>query len=235
MLAELKERVLEANLELQRRKLVIYTWGNASGIDREQGLVVIKPSGVPYDELTVEKMVIVDAGGKVVEGGLKPSSDTPTHLQLYSHFPKIGGVVHTHSPWATAWAQTRRGIPCFGTTHADYCYGEIPCTRRLTAAEIKGDYEANTGRVIIECLQGRDYRDFPGALVASHAPFTWGKDPEEAVHNSVVLEEIAKISSLTRLIDRETEAIGRELLDKHYLRKHGKEAYYGQGKKGTRR
>lgn len=231
MLADLKRRVLEANLELQRAKLVICTWGNVSGIDREKGLIVIKPSGVPYDELTAEKMVVVDTNGRVVEGGLKPSSDTPTHLELYKHFPEIGGVAHTHSPWATAWAQTRKAIPCFGTTHADYCYGEIPCTRQLKAAEIRTDYEANTGRVIVESLQGRDCMDFPGILVASHAPFTWGKDPEEAVENSLVLEEIAKISFLTKMIDPKTPAIGKELLDRHFLRKHGTGAYYGQGKK----
>ncbi|NLY89610.1 MAG: L-ribulose-5-phosphate 4-epimerase [Firmicutes bacterium] len=231
MLTNLKRRVLQANLELQRAKLVICTWGNVSGIDREKGLIVIKPSGVQYDDLTVEKMVVVDIDGRVVEGGLKPSTDTPTHLELYKHFPEIGGVAHTHSPWATAWAQTCKGIPCFGTTHADYCYGEIPCTRQLTAAEIGEDYEANTGRVIVETLQGRSYTDFPGVLVASHAPFTWGKDPEEAVENSLVLEEIAKIAFLTRLIAQETPAIGKELLDRHFLRKHGAEAYYGQGKK----
>jgi L-ribulose-5-phosphate 4-epimerase len=231
MLAELKRRVLEANLELHRAKLVICTWGNVSGIDREQGLVVIKPSGVPYDELTVEKMVVVDTGGRVVEGGLKPSTDTPTHLELYRHFPAIGGVVHTHSPWATAWAQTGKGIPCFGTTHADYCYGEIPCTRQLTAAEIGEEYEANTGRVIVETLQGRDCMNFPGILVASHAPFTWGKDPEAAVENSIVLEEIAKIAFLTRTLDPKTPPISQELLDRHFLRKHGMGAYYGQDKR----
>lgn len=231
MLAELKRRVLEANLELHRAKMVICTWGNVSGIDREQGLVVIKPSGVPYDELTVDKMVVVDTGGRVVEGGLKPSTDTPTHLELYKHFPAIGGVVHTHSPWATAWAQTGKGIPCFGTTHADYCYGEIPCTRQLTAAEIGEEYEANTGRVIVETLQGRDCMNFPGILVASHAPFTWGKDPETAVENSIVLEEIAKIAFLTRTLDPKTPPISQELLNRHFLRKHGMGAYYGQDKR----
>ena len=193
--------------------------------------MVIKPSGVPYDELSIEQMVVVDLEGRVVEGRLKPSSDMPTHLQLYRYFSKIGGVVHTHSPWATAWAQTQQGIPCFGTTHADYCHGEIPCTRPLTAAEIREDYELNTGKVIVERFDGQNYLNFPGVLVASHAPFTWGKDSEEAVHNSVVLEEIAKISFFTRLIDQKAGAISQELLDKHYLRKHGNQAYYGQGNK----
>lgn len=230
MLAELKERVLAANLELQKRKLVIYTWGNVSGIDRERGLVVIKPSGVPYEELSPEQMPVVNLDGEIVEGKLNPSSDTPTHLYLYRHFPEIGGVVHTHSPWATAWAQTCKGIPCLGTTHADYFYGEVPCTRALTQEEIREDYEVNTGKVIVQRFSGLNYQYFPGVLVASHAPFTWGRDPAEAVHNSVVLEEIAKISFFSRLIDHTVSEIDQELLDKHYLRKHGAGAYYGQQK-----
>lgn len=228
MLTALKEDVLAANLELKNRNLIIYTWGNVSGIDREKGLVVIKPSGVPYEDLRVEHMVVVDLRGKVVEGELKPSSDTRTHLYLYQNFPEIGGVVHTHSPWATAWAQAQKGIPCLGTTHADYFYGEIPCTRRLTAAEIEDEYELNTGRVIVERFSYLDYRDFPGVLVANHGPFTWGEDPADAVHNSVVLEEIAKIAFLTKVLDGGAAAISQELLDKHYLRKHGADAYYGQ-------
>ncbi len=228
MLAALKEKVLAANLELKNRNLIIYTWGNVSGIDREKGLVVIKPSGVPYEDLRVEHMVVVDLCGKVVEGNLKPSSDTPTHLYLYQNFPEIGGVVHTHSPWATAWAQAQKGIPCLGTTHADYFYGEVPCTRPLMPAEIKDEYELNTGKVIVERFAGLNYLDFPGVLVANHGPFTWGKDPAAAVHNSVVLEEIAKIAFLTKALDGNALAISQELLDKHYRRKHGAGAYYGQ-------
>ncbi|NLC52397.1 MAG: L-ribulose-5-phosphate 4-epimerase [Firmicutes bacterium] len=228
MLTALKEEVLAANLELKNRNLIIYTWGNVSGIDREKGLVVIKPSGVPYEDLTAEQMVVVDFEGKVVEGNLKPSSDTPTHLYLYQNFPEIGGVVHTHSPWATAWAQAEKGIPCLGTTHADYFYGEVPCTRRLTPAEIKDEYELNTGKVIVERFSKQNYRDFPGVLVANHGPFTWGKDPATAVHNSVVLEEIAKIAFSTVVLNGSVSAISQELLDKHYLRKHGAGAYYGQ-------
>ncbi|NLY90200.1 MAG: L-ribulose-5-phosphate 4-epimerase [Firmicutes bacterium] len=228
MLTALKDEELAANLELKSRNLIIYTWGNVSGIDREKGLVVIKPSGVPYEDLTAEQMVVVDLEGKVVEGNLKPSSDTPTHLCLYQNFPEIGGVVHTHSPWATAWAQAERGIPCLGTTHADYFYGEVPCTRRLNAAEIKDEYELNTGKVIVERFTGLNYLDFPGVLVANHGPFTWGTDPANAVHNSVVLEEIAKIAFFTQVLNGSASAISQELLDKHYLRKHGAGAYYGQ-------
>jgi len=228
MLTALKQEVLAANLELKNRNLIIYTWGNVSGIDREKGLVVIKPSGVPYEDLTADHMVVVDLEGKVVEGNLKPSSDTPTHLCLYQNFPEIGGVVHTHSPWATAWAQAEKGIPCLGTTHADYFYGEVPCTRRLTPAEIKDEYELNTGRVIVQRFTGLNYLDFPGVLVANHGPFTWGKDPDTAVHNSVVLEEIAKIAFSTKLLDGSVSAISQELLDKHFHRKHGAGAYYGQ-------
>ncbi|NLM37492.1 MAG: L-ribulose-5-phosphate 4-epimerase [Firmicutes bacterium] len=228
MFTALKEEVLAANLELKNRNLIIYTWGNVSGIDRDRGLVVIKPSGVPYEDLRAEHMVVVDFSGKVVEGDLKPSSDTPTHLYLYQNFPEIGGVVHTHSPMATAWAQAEKGIPCLGTTHADYFYGEVPCTRQLTPAEIKGDYELNTGKVIVERFSKLNYLDYPGVLVASHGPFTWGKDPATAVHNSVVLEEIAKIAFHTIVLNGKVQAISQDLLDKHYLRKHGAGAYYGQ-------
>jgi L-ribulose-5-phosphate 4-epimerase len=228
LLTALKKEVLAANLELKNRNLIIYTWGNVSGIDREQGLVVIKPSGVPYEKLTVEQMVVVDLDGNTVEGNLNPSSDTPTHVCLYRHFPEIGGVVHTHSPWATGWAQAQKGIPCFGTTHADYFYGEVPCTRPLSAAEIRDDYELHTGKVIVERFSKQNYRDFPGVLVANHAPFTWGKDPATAVQNSVVLEEIAKIALFTTMLNGAASAISPELLEKHFLRKHGTGAYYGQ-------
>jgi L-ribulose-5-phosphate 4-epimerase len=229
MLEKLKEAVYQANLELDAKRLVVYTWGNASGIDRESGLVVIKPSGVAYADLDPEMMVVVNLDGKVVEGELKPSSDTPTHLYLYRHFPDIGGIVHTHSPLATAWAQAGLGIPCFGTTQADYFYGEIPCTRPLTVEEIAGAYEDNTGKVIVERFAALNYSAVPGVLVASHAPFTWGKDAAAAVHNSVVLEEVAKMGLATRQLNPAVSPVSQALLDKHYLRKHGKHAYYGQG------
>jgi L-ribulose-5-phosphate 4-epimerase len=217
-------------MELNTRKLVVYTWGNVSGIDRDHGLMVIKPSGVAYENLTPEMMVVVTLDGTVHAGQLNPSSDTATHLYLYRNFPDIGGVVHTHSPMATAWAQAQMGIPCFGTTHADYFYGEIPCTRSLTAAEINSDYETNTGKVIVERFATLDYEAVPGVLVANHAPFTWGKDPAVAVHNSVVLEEVAKMALATRQINPTVPPAPQVLMDKHYLRKHGKDAYYGQGK-----
>ena len=228
MLEQLKEQVFQANMELSRRKLVVYTWGNVSGIDREQGLWVIKPSGVAYEALRPELMVVLDMDGSVREGELKPSSDTPTHLYLYQRFPKIGGVVHTHSTMATAWAQANMGIPCFGTTHADYFYGEIPCTRGLTREEIAGDYELNTGKVIGERFETLDYEAVPGVLAANHGPFTWGCDPETAVHNSVVLEEVAQMALATLTLNPKASQVSRDLLDKHYLRKHGKNAYYGQ-------
>ncbi|MDN5276542.1 MAG: L-ribulose-5-phosphate 4-epimerase [Clostridiales bacterium] len=230
MLKWLKEAVLEANLELPRRGLVIYTWGNVSGISREEGLVVIKPSGVPYEELKLEDLVVVDLDGNQVEGKLRPSSDTPTHLVLYRAFPEIGGVVHTHSSWATSWAQAGRGIPALGTTHADYFYGEIPCTRDMTAEEIQGDYEAETGNVIVETFRARGINPMhvPGVLVKSHGPFSWGKDPHEAVHNAVVMEEVAKIAFHTFALSPNVKAIDQVLLDKHFLRKHGPNAYYGQ-------
>ena len=228
MLQELKEQVMLANQELQRQGLVIYTWGNVSGIDRERGLVVIKPSGVAYEELTPEKMVVLDLEGKIVEGKLRPSSDTPTHLELYRKFSEIGGVVHTHSKWATIWAQAGRGIPCRGTTHADYFYGEIPCTRILNEEEVAQAYELNTGRVIVERFQGINPLEMPEVLVAEHGPFTWGRDCHEAVHNSVVLEQVAEMAYFTRLLTGHDRPISRHVLEKHYLRKHGPGAYYGQ-------
>src|SRR5690554_268537 len=228
MLQELKEQVMLANQELQRQGLVIYTWGNVSGIDRERGLVVIKPSGVAYEELTPEKMVVLDLEGKIVEGKLRPSSDTPTHLELYRKFSEIGGVVHTHSKWATIWAQAGRGIPCRGTTHADYFYGEIPCTRILNEEEVAQAYELNTGRVIVERFQGINPLEMPAVLVAEHGPFTWGRDCHEAVHNSVVLEQVAEMAYFTRLLTGHDRPISRHVLKKHYLRKHGPGAYYGQ-------
>ena len=231
MLENLKKEVLEANLELQEKDLIIYTWGNVSGIDREKSLVVIKPSGIPYSELTVDKMVVVDLEGKVVEGDLNPSSDTATHLVLYNNFPGIGGVVHTHSEWATSWAQAKKSIPCFGTTHADHFYKEIPCTRAMTKEEIANDYEKNTGKVILEEFEDRNYHYTPGALVAGHGPFTWGDDVEEAVYNSVVMEEIAKMAYNTIQFDDKSEKISDNLLNKHFYRKHGEDAYYGQDNK----
>ncbi|ERG67653.1 L-ribulose-5-phosphate 4-epimerase [Exiguobacterium chiriqhucha] len=226
----LKEAVLEANLALPQHGLVTFTWGNVSGIDRNSGLVVIKPSGVPYERLTVEDMVVVDLEGNVVEGELRPSSDTPTHLALYRSLPEIGGVVHTHSPWATSWAQAKRAIPAFGTTHADYFYGEIPCTRELTDEEIATAYELETGHVILETLDELmlEAVAVPGVLVANHAPFCWGKDANEAVHNAVVLEEVAKMGLHALNLNPGLTPIKQSILDKHYLRKHGANAYYGQ-------
>lgn len=228
VLDDLKQAVLEANLELPQRGLVTYTWGNVSGICRERGLVVIKPSGVAYDEMTAEDMVVLDLEGKIVDGSLRPSSDTPTHLALYRAWSNIGGIVHTHSTYTTMWAQARCGIPCFGTTHADYFYGEIPCTRLLTETEITGEYEEETGNVIIEAFAGRDPLSMPGVLVAGHGPFTWGKDPAEAVHNSVVLEQVALMAMGTVSLVPGAKEIPQVLLDKHFLRKHGTNAYYGQ-------
>ena len=230
MLETLKSRVLDANLLLTGHGLVTLTWGNASGIDRERGLVVIKPSGVAYDVMTAGQMVVVDLEtGETVEGGLSPSSDTPTHIALYKAFPGIGGVVHTHSRWATVFAQAGMGIPALGTTHADYFYGTIPCTRKMTAPEIAGQYEANTGRVIVELFAGMDAGKIPAALVHSHGPFTWGKDAEEAAHNAVILEEVAFMAWHNIQFDPDISSMQQELLDRHYLRKHGPGAYYGQG------
>ncbi|PAE42936.1 L-ribulose-5-phosphate 4-epimerase [Bacillus sp. 7884-1] len=230
MLEKLKKDVLEANLQLPKHELVTFTWGNVSGIDRDQGLVVIKPSGVPYEELTLEDMVVVDLEGNIIEGTKRPSSDTPTHLSLYRSFQHVGGIVHTHSPWATAWAQAGRSIPALGTTHADYYYGEIPCTRTLTKDEITRAYELETGNVIIETFEtgGIDPLAMPGVLVSNHAPFCWGKDANQAVHNAVVLEEVAKMALHTFQLNSQIEPIDQFLLDKHYLRKHGVNAYYGQ-------
>jgi L-ribulose-5-phosphate 4-epimerase len=229
LLEELKVQVWEANLELQKRGLVLYTWGNASGFDKESGLVVIKPSGVEYEKLEPKDMVVVDLAGNQVEGGLRPSSDTPTHLVLYREFSDIGGIVHTHSTYATIWSQAGRGIPTFGTTHADYFYGEVPCTRKLKSAEVEGRYEDETGHVIVETMKGRVPVHVPGILVANHGPFSWGKDAHEAVYHGVVLEELAKMALHTCALNKEIEAIDQVLLDKHFLRKHGKDAYYGQG------
>jgi L-ribulose-5-phosphate 4-epimerase len=227
MLRKLKEEVLKANLDLVKHGLVIFTWGNVSGIDREKGLVVIKPSGVEYDKMKAGDMVVVDLEGNIVEGSLKPSSDTPTHLILYQNFSSVGGIVHTHSEWATSWAQAGKAIPAYGTTHADYFYGEIPCTRKLTDKEVSEAYEKNTGLVIIEKFRSIDYKSMPGVLIAGHAPFTWGKDPGEAVHNAVVLEEVAKMAFRTQVLGNHSP-VDQYLLDKHYQRKHGKNAYYGQ-------
>ena len=230
MLEELKREVLEANLLLPKHGLVTFTWGNVSGIDREKGLVVIKPSGVEYDGMTAEDMVVVDLDGKVVAGTWKPSSDTPTHLALYKAFPALGGVVHTHSRWATSFSQAGRGIPAFGTTQGDYFYGEIPCTRRMTPQEIAGEYELETGNVIIETFKKReiDPAQVPAVLVCSHGPFAWGKDAHEAVHNAVVLEEVAFMAFHAMALTPNLPPMQQELLDKHYLRKHGANAYYGQ-------
>lgn len=228
MLEGLKEKVLKANLDLVKHGLVTFTWGNVSGIDREKGLVVIKPSGVEYDGMTVEDMVVVDLDGKVVEGKYKPSSDTPTHLELYKAFKNIGGVVHTHSRYATSFAQAGRGIKAYGTTHGDYFYGEIPVTRKMTPMEIGGEYEKETGTVIIETFKNKAYNDIPAVLVYSHGPFAWGTDPDNAVHNAVVLEEVAAMALNTEMLNNEITPMQQELLNKHYLRKHGKNAYYGQ-------
>jgi L-ribulose-5-phosphate 4-epimerase len=230
MLEELKQKVYEANMELPRRGLVTYIWGNVSEIDRASGLFVIKPSGVDYDALTPDDMVVVDLDGNRVEGRYKPSSDTETHLELYKAFPEMGGIVHTHSPWATSWAQAGRGIPCYGTTHADYMYGEIPCARNLTAEEIDEAYEKNTGLVIIETLKEKQINPVyvPAILCSNHGPFTWGKDAAEAVHNSVVLEEVAKMAAWTEMIHPGVGTAPQCMLDKHFLRKHGANAYYGQ-------
>ena len=232
MLEELRKQVYEANMELPRRNLVTYTWGNVSGIDRESGLVVIKPSGVEYDELTPENLVVLDLEGNRVEGDLNPSSDTKTHLELYKAFPTLGGIVHTHSPYAGAWAQAGRDIPCYGTTHADYCYGTVPCARHLTKEELDEDYEKNTGKVIIETFTGRkiDPVAVPGVICHSHGPFTWGKDAAQAVYHAVVLEEVSKMALLTRQVDPGAAPAPQYLQDKHYMRKHGPNAYYGQKK-----
>jgi L-ribulose-5-phosphate 4-epimerase len=225
---ELKEEVLQANLALPKHGLVTFTWGNVSGIDRARGLVVIKPSGVDYEQMGVDDMVVLELEGKIVEGRLRPSSDTPSHLALYQAFPQIGGIVHTHSTHATAWAQAGRPIPAFGTTHADYFYGAVPCTRPLTREEVEGEYELNTGKVIIDTIGDRNPLEMPGILISEHAPFAWGKTADDAVHNAVVLEEVAKLALHTVALNPAQKPIADYLLDKHYLRKHGSKAYYGQ-------
>jgi len=231
MLEQLKEQVFKANMDLPKYGLITFTWGNVSGIDREKNLIVIKPSGVEYDVMKVEDMVVVDLDGNVVEGHYKPSSDTATHIELYKAFQNIGGIVHTHSRWATTFAQSGRGIPALGTTHADYFYGEIPCTRKMTKDEISTAYEKETGTVIIECFKERNINpdDVPGVVVYSHGPFTWGTNPNNAVHNAVVMEEVACMAWHNLSLSANTiQPMQQELLDKHYLRKHGKNAYYGQ-------
>ena len=228
MYEQLRKDVCEANIELQTQKLVIYSWGNVSGIDRAAGIVAIKPSGVPYDQLSPDKLVLLDLDGKVIEGNLKPSSDTPTHLELYRNFKDIGGVCHTHSQNATMWAQGCRQIPCLGTTHADFFYGSIPVTEVMTKDQIQGDYELNTGKVIVKLFAGMDPMQMPAVLVANHGPFTWGRSPAESVESAVVLENVAKMAMGTIMINSKQKGISQVLLDKHYLRKHGKNAYYGQ-------
>ena len=228
MLEELKQRVLEQNLALVRHGLVILTWGNVSAIDRASGLVVIKPSGLAYDGMRAEDMAVVDLNGRVVEGRYRPSSDTPTHLELYRAWPRVGGIVHTHSTHAVAFAQAGRDLPAYGTTHADAFYGDVPCSRALTAGEIGGDYEANTGKVILETVADPDA--IPAVLVRNHGPFTWGETPEKAVENAAVLEEVARMAFLTEALDPDVSRVDRSLLDKHYFRKHGANAYYGQKK-----
>ncbi len=232
MLEQLKQEVYEANMLLPKYHLVTFTWGNVSGIDREKGLFVIKPSGVDYDKLTPDSMVVVNLEGEVVEGDYRPSSDTPTHVVLYNRFQEIGGVVHTHSPWATSWAQAGRGIPCYGTTHADYLYGQVPCVRTLTKEEIETAYEKNTGVLIADEFErlAVDYLATPAVLCKNHGPFTWGKDAKEAVRNAVVLEEVAKMAARCEQIDPKVNPAPQELQDKHYYRKHGKNAYYGQSR-----
>lgn len=230
LLPRLREEVLEANLELVRRGLVLYTFGNASGISREQKLVVIKPSGVPYEKMKPEHLVVTNLDGKIVEGELRPSSDLPTHLVLYQSFPGIGAVAHTHSEYATSWAQARKPIPCFGTTHADYFYGSIPVTAVMKNSEIATDYEKNTGHAIVRAFRKLDYAAVPAVLVASHAPFAWGPDPAAAAHNAVIVEAVARMAYFTTNINRAAKPVGKGLHDKHYLRKHGSSAYYGQPK-----
>ena len=228
MLEQLKKEVYEANMLLPKYNLVTFTWGNVSGIDRESGLFVIKPSGVDYDMLRPEDMVVVDLDGNRVEGEMNPSSDTATHVELYKAFPNIGGIVHTHSPWATSWAQAGRGIPCYGTTPADYMYGEIPCVRNLTREEIEEAYEKNTGVLIAEYFKDKDYVAMPAVLCKNHGPFTWGKNAHEAVHNAVVLENVAMMACRCEMVNPQVQPAPQELQDKHYLRKHGPNAYYGQ-------
>jgi len=230
MFTELKKEVYEQNMRLYKSGLVVLTWGNVSAIDRQKGVICIKPSGVSYESMTADDMVVLDMNGNTVEGHYRPSSDTPTHLHLYKTFPKIGGIVHTHSAYATAWAQAGESIPAYGTTHADAFFGDIPCARALTREEIEGDYEYNTGVVIEECFSALDPNAIPAVLVKSHGPFTWGKTAKDAVNTAITLEEVAKMALFTRQIKPDTERVDQPLLDKHYNRKHGKNAYYGQNK-----
>ncbi len=225
---ELKREVFEANMELNRRNLVVYTWGNVSQIDRAKGVIAIKPSGVAYEVMTVDDIVVVDLENKIVEGKMRPSSDTKTHTHLYRHFETIGGVTHTHSTYATAWAQTQQAIPCYGTTHADYAYGEIPCTAVMSDEQIERDYEEETGVQITDCFKDRSPIEVPMVIVAGHAPFTWGKNGADAVYHAVILEEIARMAYLTKTLQQNTPPLKQGIVDKHYLRKHGKNAYYGQ-------
>lgn len=228
MLEELKQKVYEANMLLPKYELITFTWGNVSAIDRETGYFVIKPSGVEYDKLKAEDMVVMDLEGNKIEGRYNPSSDTATHLELYKAFPDMGGIVHTHSTWATSWAQAGRAIPCYGTTHADYIYGEIPCVRNLTKEEIDEAYEKNTGLLIVEEFKDKEYMAVPAVLCKNHGVFTWGKDAKDAVHNAVVAEEVAKMAAIAEMINPKIEEAPQELQDKHYFRKHGANAYYGQ-------
>ena len=230
MLETLKQAVYEANMELPKRGLVTYTWGNVSGIDRETGYVVIKPSGVNYEDLTPDKLVVLDLEGNIIEGNLNPSSDTKTHLELYKAYPELGGIVHTHSPYAVGWAQAGKDIPAYGTTHADYFYGPVPCARHLTPEEVEEDYETNTGKVIIETFAERGINPVhvPAVICRSHGPFTWGKDPKQAVYHAVVLEEVAKKSLFTVQVSADSVPAPQHVLDKHFSRKHGPNAYYGQ-------
>ena len=228
MYNELKKTVYEQNMRLKESGLVVLTWGNVSAIDRKKGVICIKPSGVPYETMTAEDMVVLDVNGNVVDGRYRPSSDTPTHLYLYKAFPETGGIVHTHSTYATAWAQSGENVPAYGTTHADAFFGDVPCARALTKEEIEGAYEHNTGVVIAECFSTIDYNAIPAVLVKNHGPFTWGKNAEDAVNTAITLEEVAKMALLTRQIKPDTERVDQHLLDKHYNRKHGKNAYYGQ-------
>lgn len=227
---ELKREVYEANMELQHRNLVLYTWGNVSQIDRARGVVAIKPSGVAYEKLKPEDIVIVDLDNNILEGSMRPSSDTKTHTWLYRHFDSIGGVTHTHSTYATAWAQTQQAIPCYGTTHADYAYGEIPCTAVMSDEQIERDYEEETGAQITDCFKDKNPQEVPMVIVAGHAPFTWGKNASDSVYHAVILEEIARMAYLTRTLRQDIGPLKQEIVDKHYLRKHGKNAYYGQSK-----